>query len=346
MSGMPVKHTSVKAQARGTTPEKPRDQKQDESQDKSQDKSPAQAPPPAVSASSGPSGLRSALETVGLIVAPATLLSALMFYFGWVRTNEFVKFFGIDHSVLGFTAQDYILRSVDSIYRPLGLLLIVALLALWVHVAVSRRLAARPNAAGTGLRVLWLVLVVVGLGLLAVGVAGLAGVRFIAARFLVKNLSLAFAVVLLAYAVQLGGRLHTLHEGGPAHAALPRGVARVAMGLCVALVVLSLFSATEEYAGALGRGLAYSMAVTLESRSGVIVYSPRDLHIDAPGVTRTTLAGKDSAYRYRYAGLRLFIRTNNRYFLLPATWSAADSDVMIVLPDDGTLRFEFTPGFD
>jgi hypothetical protein len=60
--------------------------------------------------------LRSALETTGLVVAPVTLLTALLFYFGWASSNSLWTYFGVDQSVLGFSARDYILRAIRPLF--------------------------------------------------------------------------------------------------------------------------------------------------------------------------------------------------------------------------------------
>jgi hypothetical protein len=89
-----------------------------------------------------------------------------------------------------------------------------------------------------------------------------------------------------------------------------------------------------------GRGLAERITGDLGQLVSVTVYSPKNLEITAPGVTVSTFGRTDSAYRYRYAGLRLLQRSGGKYFLLPDGWTPASRQV-IALPDDGTLRMEF-----
>jgi hypothetical protein len=60
--------------------------------------------------------LLSVLASVGL---PVTLISALMLYFGWARTDQQARYMGLDVSLFGFTAQDYILRSISTLFVPL-----------------------------------------------------------------------------------------------------------------------------------------------------------------------------------------------------------------------------------
>jgi hypothetical protein len=108
-------------------------------------------------------------------------------------------------------------------------------------------------------------------------------------------------------------------------------------------MVLSLFWAMSEYAGALGRGRAERLEAGLSSRPSVVVFSKERLNLSAPAVEETALAGSESSFRFSYSGLRLLIRSGGKYFLLPDGWTR-DTGVAVVLPDTDELRFEFAPG--
>jgi hypothetical protein len=68
------------------------------------------------------------------------VLTALAFYFGWTFTDARSRYFDIDSSALGFSTQDYVLRSTGAIFLPLGAILVLALIAAWVHELTSRAL--------------------------------------------------------------------------------------------------------------------------------------------------------------------------------------------------------------
>ena len=57
---------------------------------------------------------RSAIQIVGLVIAPTTLVTALMFYFGWVQTNARSSYFGIDAS----QARSRAPNSAGSVAEP------------------------------------------------------------------------------------------------------------------------------------------------------------------------------------------------------------------------------------
>jgi hypothetical protein len=72
----------------------------------------------------------------------------------------------------------------------------------------------------------------------------------------------------------------------------------------------------------------------------VTVYTPKTLELQVPGVVETRLGGAESAYRYRYDGLRLVQRSGDRYLLMSERRDARTSRI-IVLRDGDDLRMEF-----
>ena len=96
------------------------------------------------------------------IVAPATAISALLFYFGYVSTRAQYLYFGLDVDTIGLTTQGFVMRSPQPLLVPvLALTLLVG-----AAVVAARRLRPRVLAmAERGTRVGTLLLVV-GLALL------------------------------------------------------------------------------------------------------------------------------------------------------------------------------------
>ena len=72
----------------------------------------------------------------------------------------------------------------------------------------------------------------------------------------------------------------------------------------------------------------------------MVVYSPKQLLIDAPAVKEERLGGPDAAYRYRYTGLRLLEHTGGRYFLISDGWTE-QYGVVVMLADSDPVRLEF-----
>jgi hypothetical protein len=280
-----------------------------------------------VTVAPGASAIPRWLQVLAAVIAPSTFITALAFYFGWTRADAEFRYFGLDSSMLGFTTQDYILRSADVVFILLGALLGVALLGLWSYPPVGRYVRRHPRVLPYIARAL----IPLGGGLVAMGaVAAWQGLPF-PTPFLVPQLSPGVGVALLA-----GG----LRSRQPRWRGWSSALSSALVGL---LIVLSLFWATSECAKAVGQDRARQITDGLLDQPGVLVYSRDRLSIQAPGVIETTVGDVDAAYRYRYKGLRWLLRTGGNYLLLPALWSPTDG-VAIVLPDTHSIRLEFTKG--
>jgi hypothetical protein len=277
---------------------------------------------------------RKAVGVVGAVLGPAALITALAFYFGWRRERAFAEYFGIDPTVLGFSRNDYVLRSVDALFVPAAVVLLVVFAVVCLFTLVGDRIG-RLNTAPF--------LAVAGLAAIAVGVAFGAGHPVASSRGYLQALAPAVGVFLVAYAlVRWRGR----SDGVAA------GVVYVATG--VALV--SLFWATAEYADSRGRSEAARLARNLDVNPTAVVFSKEGLNIDPQAEGSGVFEGcsvlsvsraKGSGYPYSYAGFTLLIRSGDKYFLTPTPpngkWDATNDSVFI-LPDDPNIRVQLTRG--
>jgi hypothetical protein len=75
------------------------------------------------------------------IGSPLALVTALLFYFGWVRSQAEANAFGADLSVFAMSTQELVLRSIDGLFVPAMFLLLAALAGLRLH----RALLAEPR---------------------------------------------------------------------------------------------------------------------------------------------------------------------------------------------------------
>lgn len=300
-------------------------------------------------------GLRSSLEMIGAVIAPITLFTAIGLYIGWRRTASYAQYFGIDQSVLQYSTQDYLLRSWQSANRVVFAVALGSIVVTVLHFGVKQLMLPERRR--------WLRLV----ELISYSIAGFSGVVLIVLAIssvvpaadlwisgIIRNIPyvtnraiVALAAALLLYFGSSALRARNLQQR---RFAIGQSAAntRVVTVLVVALLFLGLLSATDKYVSILGSVDAEYMAATLSDRQGVIVYSKTDLALPEE-VSRTELTGPNQEYHYRYEGLRLYIRSADRYFLLPATWSKVDTNTaqaarLIVLRDDQSLRLEFLPG--
>jgi hypothetical protein len=72
-----------------------------------------QAPEPLTS------GLPQLVRLLGTVVAPTTLLTSLLFYFGWSHAYYFYDYFGVNSTLLGLTTRDYVQKAVDGLFIPM-----------------------------------------------------------------------------------------------------------------------------------------------------------------------------------------------------------------------------------
>ena len=288
------------------------------------------AAPAGPSSASGRGDLRAVLQAVGSVVAPTSLLTALLFYFGWAHTYWFHQHFGIDISLLGFGTQDYLMRSVDTLFLPLTVLAAMAGLFLWGHTAMERWLSGSERGRGA-LRSLSGLLSGGGLALVMIGLGGL----FLPPGLL-YGLSLSAGALAFAYGSYLKRRFPGVSAEFPGSADRTR-LARVSATFI--LVALGLFWAAANYASSLGETRADTFEATLPGLPAAYLHSKEPLGIAAPGVVEDACPTGEG-FRYRYRGLRLLTQAADRYFLLPESWSPS-TGMAIVIPANGSVWMQF-----
>jgi hypothetical protein len=278
------------------------------------------------------------------VIAPVTLITALAYYFGYRREEAFAGYFGIDPSALGFTTNDYVLRSVDALFVPITVLLLVAFGAVFLHALAGNRLKRVDLAP---------VAAVVGLCALILGIALLAGSPISSRYDYLQALGPAVGVALLVYALER-----------------TRSVSRHALGAAVfvgiAVVLVSLFWATSDYADNRGRAEARQLARDITVRPSVTVFSKDDLDIHplalGGGVEQGVQHGggcplimvqkfRTGAYPFAYSGLTLLLQSGGNYFLTPTPekpktpWDPT-TEAVFVIPNDNNVRVQLMRGVD
>ena len=68
------------------------------------------------------------LKVFGAIIAPTTLLTGLLFYFGRLHITGFFRYFRVNFTVLDLTVNDYLIRSADGLFRPVGAVTVFGLM--------------------------------------------------------------------------------------------------------------------------------------------------------------------------------------------------------------------------
>jgi hypothetical protein len=266
------------------------------------------------------------------VVGPISLLTGILLYFGYVSSKSYYAYFGVSLSALGLPSTDYVLRSPDTLFKPAVTLVLVLLLVLLAHQILVIVLA---GARALTQRAATLALFVLALAAGAVGLDGL----FREPRGASSGIALGVAGCLVEYSFWTASRLDVL----------PRGLGHLytagltlRRGLISALVVAAAFWATTNVAYANGISAARLVERSLPLQSQAVVYS--ELELQMPGATATRLIGKDTAYRFRYNGLRPLYYADGRWFLLPVRWAHNNGLTVIVLPaGPGRMRVDLAP---
>ena len=306
-----------------------------------------------------PDPVSSILRLAGKVLASTTVLTAFLFFFGRQLTSTRMAYFGLDISVLGLSTQDYVVRSADALFIPIGAIILVVLGALCLHRFAMSWLPAHRNDRAP--KLMTAAVLIAGLILLSSGLlAVLTPVAPFDTIYLLTPLSPGLGIALVAYSVYIFAHFYSAADLRPATPILgrregdgagpiltgetsPCWMSTATIGMVASFVCLSLFWTASDYAKDLGRSRSRDLAAHLDRQPGVTVFAEKRMAISGPGVTEVRLTDEDLAYRYQYTGLRMLLRSNGKYFLLPTGWSRR-SGPAIMLNDNANIRLDFEPG--
>ncbi|WP_328321602.1 hypothetical protein OHA70_24830 [Kribbella sp. NBC_00382] len=253
------------------------------------------------------------------IVAPVTLISGLLFYFGYVSARAQYEYFGIDVDTIGLRTQDYVMRSPQPLLVPLLGLTLLAVAGLLLHNAIQPSATTVRRAK------------VVTIALLLLGVVGLLGYPLLGHLpyyALVVPAVIGLAAATLAYLSYFDRKAAGL---------TPQYVLLVLLGVVTTICAFWATATTAQYSG---RGLAKSDAQNLKQFPVVILDTKERLQLRSPGIEETSIrTGTEQSFNYRYRGLRLLVVGQNRLFLVPQQWNAANTT--LIVPLDGSVRVQF-----
>ncbi len=292
-------------------------------------------------------------STLGALSAVLTLVTAVMFYFGWRRSDAQARAMSIDVSLFGYSTQDYVLRSISSLYLPLLVLLGAGLVFLELHSRVSRRLGvsrqtpveARASALAWTRRVTIGCAVIAGSCVLfALSAGSRTPSRPVAwLAELLRDSQWVVPLVLVA-ATLTGSYVWWVHRQLRPDPATRNSLwqSLLPSALIAGTVVLGGFWMLEEYAAAVGRGYAQQLADNVDRLAQTVILSSKPLGIVAAGVAEDRSGAADSPdVRYRTSGLRLLARSGGNVLLVHDGWAPATGTV-IVLPDSDEFGWEFS----
>jgi hypothetical protein len=291
------------------------------------------------------SRLQESISTATSVVAPLSLLTALLFYFGYASSRAQYDYFGIDVDTIGLSTQDYVLRSPAPLLTPLLTFVLLGVAVATLHEWLRLRIAGARKAAegkdpGTpeqrriaGWHRLARGLVAGGWVTLLVGVGLLLAYGVLAPRWVYYPLITPLVMAVGAGLALYGRRVARLLEDGQRF--------RAVAVLLTLVLATNVFWATATFAEWSGRGSAMEIARRPGQLPSVILDTHERLHLRSPGIEEKALPESEGqTYRYRYRGLRLLIQGSDRLFLVPGgEWSASSST--LVVPLDSSVRLQF-----
>jgi hypothetical protein len=279
---------------------------------------------------------------------PGTLLASLFLYFGLRYTDEHYRQYGLDDTALGFSTTDYVVRSLNVTVQPARTVTLVAIGCVILHILLSLGLrSANHIQPGADKKISQgLALVLIGFGALGMFLfwsrAPLDVSEVTSTRWWLAS------VLLVMYGIYLEW-MRPRPAGHPSRLfreALGDRGWRVAASLLLAFAILLVahgaFDFTQAYAKARAEHQAMYNASHRSRFPLVTIYSKVDLALDDRlAVDEVLIPGGEGAYRYRYAGLRLFLQQNERLVMWPEDRSPRSG--MFILRESDDIRIEYQP---
>ncbi len=288
---------------------------------------------------------------LGALGAVLTVVTAVMFYFGWQRSDVQAREMSVDVSLFGYSSQDYVLRSISSLFLPLLVLLGLGLGWIWVHGRVVHQLQssglaveARRRRAAAWTRGVSIAAAALAVSCLLFSLAAGTASSGPAVAALADQLRTREWLIPLVLIVST---LTAAYAGWISRQLQPDGLRRstsvwqlLLPAACIAgAVALGAFWMLQEYAAAVGRGYALQLANGVDRLAEAVVISPTPLGIEAPGVSEE-VQGTTDTMRYRTTGLRLLARSGGKVLLVHDGWNPTTGTV-IVLPDSEDFAWQF-----
>ncbi|MEW6402658.1 MAG: hypothetical protein AB1649_12715 [Chloroflexota bacterium] len=296
-----------------------------------------------VAAVFSPSLILKWFETFVKIFGPSALTVTLLYYFGWVRTRALYAAFGIDQSLLQFSTQDYLLRSTQISLGALSMFLTVLLALLWIHYGLTRMRARESPWFARSV----LLICLAGLVLIVTS--------YVWPHDLVGNQAVSILIPLFwtagvgmtLYGLSLYAGTKTVRDskGNETHLiqTLPPWLCNWSIGLACALMLVGTFSVVSIAANMEGRARAAAIMADPGIQPEIVVFSKIPLMLQSPDIIVEQIGDDTETFRYKYSGLYLLVRSGDKYFLIPGSWTSGKFYSVILTESDG-IRIEVSSG--
>jgi len=268
-----------------------------------------------------------------VVLGPTTVLTAFLYYVGYVSMRAFYAYFGVILSALDIPGSSVLLRSIDDLFDPLAVVILGSFALFVLHHLLVGVVDAHPDVG----RPFAIGFAAAAVALVAVGIGGLTGVL----RSGITPYALGLAGIALEYTCWLTAKA-TADDSTLGR--LVRTGVNLRRGLVAALVVVATFWAMTVLAVERGTARAAAVELSLRIQSQAVVYSRTDLRLTGPGVKLTRLPGAGDDFRYRYNGLRPLTFSDGRWLLLPVGWTSQNGSTVIILAENpGNVRVDVAP---
>lgn len=258
------------------------------------------------------------------IVLNVAVATALLYFFGWVRTDATYRTLNVNVSILSLNPADYVSRGFIVLLPAILLFSFVIVMVSALH----RRLVVQAPGTNKGRRRVRRALIAVR----SVGWLGLTTVAAVTVAVVSQGGAPPYWLpyVLAASSAALGYADHS----SPAknrESGRTRGVrASALMVLCAMGTLMIIMS----YAEHLGAQQGQQFLATAQDQPTVALHTKERLSITGAGVKVVRLTDEESEYHYRYTGLVLLIRSGDDYLLAPRGITPDSPRPVFVVPKD------------
>jgi hypothetical protein len=271
---------------------------------------------------SQPSTALTAAGQVLKLLAPISVLTGLLVYFGWVHTAAEARSWGIEASFFDLSTSDYVLRSTNAALVPLadalGLGIAVGVLwrvlGRWVRrrpLTTRRRILAATFAV-SGILVVW-------------SIHALPAAR--------RDASTSASVVLMVGAVLLAAAFDCTGI---------EGRARLVMA-ALGLVVVGAFTYVTVYAGRTGAERAEQYNREVGHLAHLTIFSDHPLDLpETQGIRQAVLLHPARGPTYRYDCVDLLVRIADMLLVVPSHYAIDGRRQAIYTIDAHSVHVSFT----
>jgi hypothetical protein len=277
------------------------------------------------------------------VLGPISIVTALLYYYGYVTAYAEYAYFGVNLELLNYSSADYVLRSPASLFAPLLVLLVLVGLGYRAHVSLAGwdLQTTHPRRA----KVIFWVAIVGGAALLFRAALGIVDGSLSAHELIgTTPIALALGTLLALYSFRFRPARQPISR--PGHTPIAISAVAWAIGWC--FVIASLFWLVNSFASAYGRGVGQDIQKDLINQPEVILHTQSRLVVEAEGLSPSGVLCESSIdskeYPYRYINLRLLATSADSYILVPVTWTEDRGIVIIVKKSDVSLQLMDWPG--